>query len=58
MNKFTVTELDDEIIATYDDGGRPIVMRQKATGDFIFDCACLVDSLSVKIFNNNKKEGN
>lgn len=58
MNKFTVTQIDGEIIATYDDGGHPIVMRQKATGDFIFDCACLVDTLSVKVYKNKEKEGN
>ena len=56
MNKFTVMQIDDEIVATYDDGGKPIIMRQKATGDFIFDCACVVDTLSLKLYQLNKKE--
>lgn len=56
MNKFTVMQIDDEIVATYDDGGKPIILRQKATGDFIFDCACVVDTLSLKLYQLNKKE--
>ena len=56
MNKFTVTQIDGEIIATYDDGGKPIVLKQKATGDFIFDCACVVDTLSLKLYKLNQKE--
>ena len=56
MNKFTVTQIDGEVIATYDDGGKPIVIRQKATGDFIFDCACLVDTISLRLYKLNKKE--
>lgn len=56
MNKFTVTQIDGEVIATYDDGEKPIVIRQKATGDFIFDCACLVDTISLRLYKLNKKE--
>ena len=56
MNQFTVTLLGDELIGTFDDGTHRLVVRQKPTDDFLFDCACMIDSISVKITNLNKKE--
>ena len=57
MNHFTVTQIGDELIATYSDGEHMLVERQKPTDDFLFDCACLLDSLAVRISKNEKKEG-
>lgn len=56
MFKFTVTQIDEELFATYDNGEKPIIIRRMATGDFIFDCACIIDELS-KIIYNKEKEG-
>ena len=49
MANFNVTRLGDEIIGTYDDGTQKLVLKQKASNDFIFDCACIMDNLSRKI---------
>ena len=48
MANFNVTRLGDEIIGTFDDGSQRLVLKQKATNDFIFDCACIIDNLSRK----------
>lgn len=58
MNHFTVTLLSDELIGTYDDGEHRLVLRQKPTDDFLFDCACILDSISLKLhlLEKNKKE--
>ena len=56
MNHFTVSRIGDEIIGTYDDGTHRLVVKQKPTDDFLFDCACIVDNLSVKISKLDKKE--
>ena len=57
MNHFTVTHLGDELMATYSDGEHIIVEKQKPTDDFILDCACLLDTIAVKLSKNNEKEG-
>lgn len=49
MANFNVTRIGDEIIGTFDDGEHRLVLRQSATNDFIFDCACIMDNLSRKI---------
>ncbi len=56
MGHFTVSRIGDEIIGTYDDGEHKLFLRQRATNDFLFDCACIVDNLSVKISKLDKKE--
>ena len=56
MKHFTVTIIGDEIIGTYDDGTHRFVIRQKPTNDFVFDCACIIDTISVKLSKINKKE--
>lgn len=56
MNHFTVSLLGDEIVGTYDDGEHRLVLRQKPTDDFLFDCACILDNVAVKIDQLNKKE--
>lgn len=56
MNHFTVTLLGDEIIGTYDDGEHRLVHRQKPTDDFLFDCACILDTIALKIYQLEKKE--
>ena len=57
MNHFTVTLLGDEIIATYNDGKHKLVVKQKPTDDFTFDCACVIDTVAVKLSKLDKKEG-
>lgn len=56
MANFNITRLGDEIVGTFDDGEhrlvlrqRATILRQRATNDFIFDCACIMDNLSRKI---------
>ncbi len=49
MGHFTVSRIGDEIIGTYDDGEHKFFLRQRATNDFIFDCACIMDNLSRKL---------
>lgn len=56
MKHFTVTIIGDEIVATYDDGANRLVIRQKPTDDFVFDCACIIDTISLKLSKLNKKE--
>lgn len=54
---FTVTRIDDEIIATYCDGTNRTIVKQVPTDDFAFDCACAIDTIAVKISKLEKKEG-
>ncbi len=58
MNHFSVSAIGDELYGTYDDGKHRLVVRQKATDDFVFDCACIIDTISVKItkLEKDKKE--
>jgi hypothetical protein len=56
MNHFSVSRIGDEIIGTFDDGDHRLAVKQKPTDDFLFDCACIVDTLSVKISKLDKKE--
>lgn len=60
MNYFSVSHLGDEIIGTWDDGEHRLVLRQKPTDDFLFDCACILDSISLKLhlLEQNKNEKN
>ena len=55
MNNFCVSQLGEDIYGTYCDGELRLVVTQKATGDFVFDCACVIDTLSVRL-ENMKKE--
>ena len=57
MNHFTVALIGDELFATYNDGTHKLVVRQKPTNDFTFDCACLIDTIAVKLSILDKKEG-
>jgi hypothetical protein len=57
MNHFTVTHLGNELIATYDDGMHRLVVKQKPTNDFTFDCACVIDTIALKLSKLEKKEG-
>ena len=54
MTHFTVSRIGDELIATYDDGKRMLVVKQKPTDDFAFDCACLIDTIAVKLLKFDK----
>lgn len=49
MANFTVSRIGDEIVGTYDDGTQKLVLKQKASNDFMFDCAFIMDNLSRKI---------
>jgi hypothetical protein len=56
MNHFTVTHLVDQIMGTYDDGKHRLVLKRVPTDDFLFDCACIIDTISVKLAQIMKKE--
>ena len=56
MTHFTVTRLGDELIATYDDGKHRLVVKQNPTDDFTFDCACIIDTVAVKLSKFDEKE--
>jgi hypothetical protein len=58
MNHFSVSLIANEIIATYDDGTHKLVVRQKPTDDFLFDCACIVDTISLRLSKLNDKKEN
>ena len=55
MNNFTVSQIGDEILGTFDDGEHKLLVKQKATSDFLFDCACVIDSLGIKFHQLQKK---
>ena len=56
MNHCSISCIGEEIYATYDDGKHKIVIRQRPTEDFIFDCACALDTIAIKIAEIDKKE--
>lgn len=56
MSHLTITNLGDELIGTYDDGKYRFIVKQKPTNDFLFDCACLIDTISLKISLKEEEE--
>ena len=58
MNHFSVSHLGDEIIATYDDGVHRLVVKQKPSNDFVFDCACIIDTIALRLSKINDKKEN
>ena len=56
MSHLTITNLGNEIVGTYNDGKYKFVVTQKISDNFLFDCACIIDSISMKIYEFDKKE--
>ena len=55
MNRITITQFEDEIVATYDGDGLIIAIKDKPTGDFLYDSASLLLKMEEKI---KEKKGN
>ena len=49
MNSFTVKRIDNMLEGIYDDGELRLTVTQPATDDFLFDCACLFDTVGTKV---------
>ena len=56
MSHLTITNLGDEIVGTYNDGKYKFVVTQKISDDFLFDCACIIDTISLKISLKEEEE--
>ena len=56
MNHFSVTQFGDEIIATYSDDNVKLVIKHPTTGEFHFDCACIVEELYDKVEKEKEKK--
>jgi hypothetical protein len=58
MSHFTVTNLGDEIIGTYDDGivKNRLVIKRKPSDDFVLDCACIIDTISTMLARRAENE--
>jgi hypothetical protein len=55
MNRLTITQFEDEIVATYDGDGLILAIKDKPTGDFLYDSANILFRIEEKI--KEKKEG-
>jgi hypothetical protein len=55
MNHFSVTQFGNEIIATYSDDNVKLVIKHPTTGEFHFDCACIVEELYDKVEKEKEK---
>ena len=49
MKKFTVTQFEDEIVATYDADGAAVAIKTAPTGDFLLDVADMILRIEEKI---------
>lgn len=57
MNRLTITQFEDEIVATYDGDGLILAIKDKSTGDFLYDSANMLFRIEQKINEQKKKEG-
>ena len=57
MNRLTITQFEDEIVATYDGDGLIIAVKDKPTGDFLYDSANMLFKIEEKIKTHKEKEG-
>jgi hypothetical protein len=55
MHRLTITQFEDEIVATYDGDGLILALKEKPTGDFLYDSANMLFRIEEKI--KEKKEG-
>ena len=49
MKHLTFSVIGDDLYCTYDDGEVRLVRKRPVTDDFIFDCALIIDGLSVEV---------
>lgn len=57
MHRLTITQFEDEIVATYDGDGLILAIKDKPTGDFLYDSANMLFKIEEKINEQKKKEG-